>query len=208
MEKIPIENWNSARIHTAQAMIRSMEAEMRLLEKQRDVMSVCKSDKVRSLEMQVQQLEKQRDFLSLWKPDLHNGLHMQDTHVDVQLQASDGSCIYAHKAVLVCFLNILFSPLPLFFAAALFWFYLFLHIPSLCTAQITEHLSMCFSLIPLFLISYYLKRTMGMKRNFWHIFFLLQTGFPWVVDSILWWSHFGLLNPVGGLLGLLHLPLN
>ncbi|CAK9868616.1 unnamed protein product [Sphagnum jensenii] len=100
MEKIPIENWNNARIHTAQAMIRSMEAEMRLLEKQRDVMSVCKSEKVRSLEMQVQQLEKQRDFLSLWKPDLHNGLHMQDTHVDVQLQASDGSCIYAHKAVL------------------------------------------------------------------------------------------------------------
>jgi hypothetical protein len=53
-----------------------------------------------------------------------------------------------------------------------------------------------------------LKRTMGMKRNFWHTFFLLQTGFPWVVDSILWWSHFGLFNPVGGLLGLLHLPLN
>jgi hypothetical protein len=49
---------------------------------------------------------------------------------------------------------------------------------------------------------------MGIKRNFWHIFFLLQTGFPCVVDSILWWSHFGLFNPVSGLLGLVHLPLN
>lgn len=101
MEKLPIENWNSSRVRAAEAMIRSMEAHMRLLEKQRDFLSVWKADKVRSLEAHVKELERQRDFLTLWKPDLYSGADIEGSHVDVQLQASDGYSVHAHKAVLV-----------------------------------------------------------------------------------------------------------
>jgi hypothetical protein len=101
MEKLPIENWNSSRVRAAEAMVRNMEAHVRLLEKQRDCLSVWKADKLKSLEAQVKQLEQQRDFLALWKPDVHSGLDSEGSHVDVQLVAKDDGRIHVHKAILV-----------------------------------------------------------------------------------------------------------
>ncbi|KAG0630191.1 hypothetical protein M758_1G160900 [Ceratodon purpureus] len=100
MEKVPIENWNSSRLRAAEAMVRNMEAHVRLLEKQRDFLSVWKADKLKSLETQVKQLEQQRDFLALWKPDVHSGLDSEGSHVDVQLVAKDAGRVHAHKAIL------------------------------------------------------------------------------------------------------------
>ena len=101
MEKVPIENWNSSRVRAAEAMVRNMEAHVRLLEKQRDYLSVWKADKLKSLEAQVKQLEQQRDFLALWKTDVHSGLDSEGSHVDVQLVAKDDGRVHAHKAILV-----------------------------------------------------------------------------------------------------------
>jgi hypothetical protein len=98
MEKLPIENWNSSRVRAAEAMVRNMEAHVRLLEKQRDCLSVWKADKLKSLEAQV---EQQRDFLALCKPDVHSGLDSEGSHVDVQLVAKDDGRVHAHKAILV-----------------------------------------------------------------------------------------------------------
>ncbi|KAG0569286.1 hypothetical protein KC19_6G080200 [Ceratodon purpureus] len=56
---------------------------------------------VRSLQAQVKRLEQQREFLSLLRPVL--ALDVPDVgaaYADVELQACDGSPVYAHKAVL------------------------------------------------------------------------------------------------------------
>lgn len=57
---------------------------------------------VKSLQAQVKRLEQQREFLSLLRPAL--SLDVPDVgaaFADVELQACDGSPVYAHKAVLV-----------------------------------------------------------------------------------------------------------
>lgn len=101
MEKMPIENWISSRLRAAEAMIRSMETHVRLLEKQRDYLKVWKNDQLQILEEQVKHLERQRCFLTLWKPDVHFGLDSKSSHVDVQLVAKDEGRVHAHKAILV-----------------------------------------------------------------------------------------------------------
>ncbi|XP_024392042.1 uncharacterized protein [Physcomitrium patens] len=100
MEKMPIENWISSRLRAAEAMIRSMETHVRLLEKQRDYLKVWKNDQLQILEEQVKHLERQRCFLTLWKPDVHFGLDSKSSHVDVQLVAKDEGRVHAHKAIL------------------------------------------------------------------------------------------------------------
>lgn len=59
---------------------------------------------VKSLQAQVKRLEQQREFLSLLRPVV--ALDVADVgaaYADVELQACDGSPVYAHKAVLVSF---------------------------------------------------------------------------------------------------------
>lgn len=59
---------------------------------------------VKSLQAQVKRLEQQREFLSLLRPVM--ALDVPDVgaaYADVELQACDGSPVYAHKAVLVSF---------------------------------------------------------------------------------------------------------
>jgi hypothetical protein len=62
---------------------------------------------VKSLQAEVKRLKQQREFLSLLRPLL--ALDVPDigaAYADVELQACDGSPVYAHKAVLVSLLNL------------------------------------------------------------------------------------------------------
>ena len=59
---------------------------------------------VKSLQAQVKRLEQQREFLSLLRPVLAQDVpDVGAAYADVELQACDGSPVYAHKAVLVSF---------------------------------------------------------------------------------------------------------
>lgn len=55
----------------------------------------------KSLRAQVKRLEQQREFLSLLKPALALDGDVNAAYADVELQACDGSPVFAHKAVLV-----------------------------------------------------------------------------------------------------------
>lgn len=59
---------------------------------------------LKSLQVQVKRLEQQREFLSLLRPVLASDVpDVGAAYADVELQACDGSPVYAHKAVLVSF---------------------------------------------------------------------------------------------------------
>lgn len=73
---------------------------VKLLSKKRNL-RIRPSDTVKGLKAQVKRLERQREFLSLWKPDSGVGSDVDASYVDVELQACDGSPVYAHKAMLV-----------------------------------------------------------------------------------------------------------
>ncbi|XP_024395616.1 uncharacterized protein [Physcomitrium patens] len=56
---------------------------------------------LKSLQVQVKRLEQQREFLSLLRPVLASDVpDVGAAYADVELQACDGSPVYAHKAVL------------------------------------------------------------------------------------------------------------
>lgn len=74
---------------------------LKLLSRKRNMKPRVSDTTAKSLRAQVKRLEQQREFLSLLKPALALDGDVNAAYADVELQACDGSPVFAHKAVLV-----------------------------------------------------------------------------------------------------------
>lgn len=74
---------------------------VKLLSRKRNMKPRVSDTTAKSLRAQVKRLEQQREFLSLLKPALALDGDVNAAYADIELQACDGSPVFAHKAVLV-----------------------------------------------------------------------------------------------------------